>query len=152
MTGKGNRHGGRRPGAGRPAGRPNKATAEKLRKRGGRAWLDDQLAKMNLFQKLLIEELAKDSACDHQLTDLYSEKFYEAAALAAPHCHSKPKPISWREAEENLQHFRRGQQLLGCNVELPKFSQDELSAMVDQLHQLNMTFESLQSDLKPSKK
>ena len=131
MANKSNNHGGRRPGAGRRAGKPN--NSKRLYERAGPEWLAAQAYSMNYFLKLHHDEEAKGSARDLQLSIAYLERAGKAAVAAAPYCHPKVRPIKLQEFER--QKLERNKQQACPEVEIrdsEKMSETEMYALIRQ--------------------
>ncbi|MET0501756.1 MAG: hypothetical protein ABW172_09580 [Candidatus Binatia bacterium] len=133
MANKSNNHGGRRPGAGRRAGKPN--NSNRLYERGGPEWLAAQAYSMNFFLKLHHDEEAKGSARDLQLSIAYLERAGKAAVAAAPYCHPKLRPISLQEFERRKLEKQKQQASCDREVEIPDYenmSDAEMYALIRQ--------------------
>jgi hypothetical protein len=91
-------HGGKRPGAGRRKGTPNRASAarEKNIARSGMTPIDTMIAIMRLNFGIAQEELKKDNRNDAKIRWAFSLAL-EAAAKSAPFAHQRFAPIDQRE-------------------------------------------------------
>ena len=100
MSNKTSNHGGRRAGAGRPSGRPNKTTAKKLYGRQLPESIQALAFRMHYFMKLHYDELAMGPHCDFERAIAYLKEAGRAAGLLAPFCHPKVGKISIQELEK----------------------------------------------------
>jgi hypothetical protein len=89
MTDKPNQHGGRRAGAGRPSGRPNKEAAKVGGSKQRGESLSELAHRMQFFYQLHQEEGAKGAAADPYLLQASLDRAGNAAAALLPSCYSK---------------------------------------------------------------
>ena len=94
MAMKSNGHGGRRSGAGRPAGKPNLARRERLY--GKSHSLTSLAEQMHFFMRLHKQELAKGHAGDSEVIEKSLIKAGEAAFALLPSCYPKMRPSNKR--------------------------------------------------------
>lgn len=89
MTQKPNQHGGRRVGAGRPPGKPNKEMTKARRSSKRSEAISELTHRMRYFYQLHQEEAAKGSAADPHLLRASILRAGKAAAALLPSSYSK---------------------------------------------------------------